>query len=120
MAARAEPDSPFRARRAAAGVNRAGLAGLRHGCLACVALLSMAVLAACAQPGLSNQPQDYQDGYSAGCYNGRIAAGFNEPYSQPDPSRYGTNEQYTEGWKSGYVECFEQYKRFPPMGDRLQ
>lgn len=78
------------------------------------------VLAGCAAGGTSDQSADYQDGYSAGCYNGKIGAGFDEPYADPDPNRYGIDAQYTQGWKAGYTECFEQFRQFPPMGDRRQ
>jgi hypothetical protein len=83
-----------------------------------IGLLCALVLAGCVADGSSGQSQDFQAGYAAGCYNGKIAAGLDLPYTDPDPNRYGVNQQYTEGWKAGYTECFEQYRDFPMMGQR--
>jgi hypothetical protein len=93
---------------------------LRAGCIATAGLSCVFLLAGCASGGSSGQSQDFQDGYSGGCYNGKIAAGFDEPYSDPDSSRYGVDPQYTEGWKAGYTECFERFRQFPDMGDKRQ
>jgi hypothetical protein len=88
--------------------------------IAAAGLLCLCALAACAGGSntSSDHSSDYEDGYSAGCFNGKIGAGFEEPYTEPDPKRYGIDAQYTEGWKAGYTECFERFDRFPPMGDK--
>lgn len=82
-----------------------------------IAWLAVAlILASCSRvpPG----SPDYQNGYTAGCYDGRFDA--NAPTTQTtwirDESLFGTNADYKEGWQEGYAKCYADERDYPIMG----
>jgi hypothetical protein len=62
--------------------------------------------------------RDYQNGYTAGCYDGRFDA--DAPTTQTtwirDESLFGTNADYQEGWQQGYAKCYADERDYPIMG----
>lgn len=47
----------------------------------------------------------YAEGYGHGCASGKDAAGGLFAEARKNASRYGVDEQYTEGWNHGFEEC---------------
>lgn len=58
----------------------------------------------------AGQPQEYKDGYMAGCDSGYVAAGH--PYYRftKDVKRYGDDKLYKGGWDDGFSVCKGQYE----------
>ena len=50
-------------------------------------------------------PPAYAAGYADGCPSGKEAAGGLFADARRDASRYGADDQYTEGWDVGFEEC---------------
>lgn len=76
------------------------------------ALFTSLALAACGsiEERLIEQglPPAYAQGYADGCASGEEAAGGLFAEAQQDPSRYGTDPSYTEGWDVGFEQCRRQ------------
>jgi hypothetical protein len=73
------------------------------------ALIATLVLAACGsvkdamlERGL---PPAYAEGYDDGCSSGKEAAGGLFAETRKDSDRYGTDDQYTQGWSDGFEKC---------------
>lgn len=47
----------------------------------------------------------YAEGYKDGCASGKEAAGGLFAEARKDENRYGTDNQYTQGWDDGFEEC---------------
>ena len=73
------------------------------------ALLTALALVACGsieeEMIEGGHPPAYARGYADGCSSGKAAAGGVFAESQKDASRYGANDQYTQGWDAGFEEC---------------
>ena len=50
-------------------------------------------------------PPAYAQGYAHGCASGKAAAGGLFADARKDASRYGGDDQYTNGWDAGFEEC---------------
>ncbi len=87
-------------------------AAQRHGAWLAIAL----ILASCSRvpPGSS----EYQNGYTAGCYDGRFDA--QAPTTQTtwvrDESLFETSADYKSGWQEAYVQCYADERDHPIMG----
>lgn len=73
------------------------------------ALLAALALAACGSIEEEmierGHPPAYAAGYADGCASGKAAAGGVFAESEKDASRYGANDQYTQGWDAGFEQC---------------
>jgi hypothetical protein len=73
------------------------------------ALLAVVALAACGSVEQTmierGHPPAYAAGYADGCASGKEAAGGLFAESRKDASRYGVDDQYTEGWDGGFAQC---------------
>jgi hypothetical protein len=47
----------------------------------------------------------YAAGYADGCESGNDAAGGLFANARKDASRYGADDQYTDGWDAGFEKC---------------
>lgn len=50
-------------------------------------------------------PPAYAAGFADGCASGKKAAGGFFAEGRQDASRYGSDEQYIEGWNAGFARC---------------
>ena len=81
--------------------------GRRQASLA--AVLTTMVLAACGSIEQTlierGHPPAYAAGYADGCASGKATAGGLLAEAQQDASRYGADDQYTQGWDAGFEQC---------------
>jgi hypothetical protein len=73
------------------------------------AVLTALALAACGstKEALIEQgfPPGYAEGYDDGCSSGKADAGSLLAESRKDASRYGADDQYSQGWDAGFAQC---------------
>jgi hypothetical protein len=55
-------------------------------------------------------PGEYQEGYSAGCPSGQVAAGHPYRSFTKDVDRYSNDARYRQGWDDGFSVCKGQYE----------
>lgn len=77
--------------------------------VASAALLATLVLAGCGSVEQAmierGHTPAYAAGYADGCDSGKEAAGGLFAEGGKDASRYGADQQYTEGWDAGFARC---------------
>ena len=58
---------------------------------------------------VGDQPQEYKEGYAAGCNSGYVASGH--PYYKftKDIARYESDNLYKQGWEDGFRVCKGSY-----------
>lgn len=54
-------------------------------------------------------------GYRHGCQSGRHKYDPQLMFRIRDPDRYGSGEDYAEGWEEGFSLCYEQEKKYPTL-----
>jgi len=59
---------------------------------------------------VKDQPVAYQDGYKDGCNSGFVAGGSLFHAFTRDSQRTLDDEQYNQGWKSGYRQCKSKFR----------
>ncbi|HBB79235.1 hypothetical protein GFL09_06570 [Pseudomonas stutzeri] len=71
-------------------------------------LLTTVLLAGCQstreQLLAEGYPEDFADGFEAGCSSGRQAAGALNKFRKDVP-RYSKQQLYAEGWNDGFRQC---------------
>ncbi|MGE0093785.1 MAG: hypothetical protein AB7M05_19935 [Alphaproteobacteria bacterium] len=74
------------------------------------------ILASCSR--IPTGSPDYQNGYTAGCYDGRFDA--DAPTTQTawirDESMFEANADYKSGWQEAYAKCYADERDYPIMG----
>lgn len=58
----------------------------------------------------SHQPQEYKDGYAAGCDSGYVAAGHPYYRFNKDVQRHASDALYKSGWDDGFAICKSKYE----------
>lgn len=89
-------------------------------------LLVLALSAGCGKvllkPDMSvvaDQPAAYQDGYYEGCMSGYVAGGYMLANFQRSTERAKTEEDYRLGWKKGYKDCKNEFRKMCREGGLL-
>jgi hypothetical protein len=81
------------------------------------AVVALLTLTGCVTSGAqvdsavgAGQPQEYKQGYAAGCNSGYVAAGH--PYYKftKDVEAYAANGLYKQGWDDGKDVCKSKYE----------
>ncbi len=73
------------------------------------ALIAALALAACGSVKQTmierGFPPAYAEGYDDGCASGKEAAGGLFAETRKDIKRYGSDEEYSQGWNDGFEKC---------------
>ncbi len=68
---------------------------------------------------VADKSKAYRAGYKEGCNSGFVAGGYNLGMFSRDSERSRNDQEYNTGWKRGYKECKEDFRKMCREGGLL-